>query len=145
MVQKPRLHACMEPMAPSGFIAASMESPVTEIQDFDRVVQNYRPRIFRFVLASVRDRDAAETLTQDCFWNAYRNRNSFRGDCSLNTWLMQIAVNAVRKSARNRRLQFWRQLQHSAVDPSVIGDRLPGRTISPEASTLVNEQIRAVW
>jgi RNA polymerase sigma-70 factor, ECF subfamily len=135
----------MEPTATSGFIASSVESPLTEIQDFDRVMQNYWPRVLRFVMASVRDRDAAETLTQDCFWNAYRSRHTFRGESSLNTWLMQIAVNAVRKSARNRRLQFWRQVQHAAVDPSIISDRLPDRGISPEAKTLVNEQLRAVW
>jgi RNA polymerase sigma-70 factor (ECF subfamily) len=58
---------------------------------------------------------------------------------------MQIAVNAVRKSARNRRLQFWRQVQHSAVDPSIIGDQLPDRGISPETSTLIREQVQAVW
>jgi RNA polymerase sigma-70 factor, ECF subfamily len=145
MTEKGPLYGCMEPTATFGFIASGMESPTTEIQDFDRVMQVYWPRVLRFVMASVRDRDAAETLTQECFWSAYRNRNSFRGDSSLNTWLMQIAVNAVRKSARNRRLQFWRQLQHSAVDPAVIGDWLPDRNISPEASTLVNEQVRAVW
>jgi RNA polymerase sigma-70 factor (ECF subfamily) len=135
----------MEPTATLGFIASGMESPLTEIQDFDRVMQLYWPRVLRFIMASVRDRDAAETLTQDCFWSAYRNRQSFRGDSSLNTWLMQIAVNAVRKSARNRRLQFWRQVQHSAVDPSIIGDQLPDRGISPETSTLIREQVQAVW
>jgi len=122
-----------------------METPVAEIQDFDRVMQLYWPRVLRFVMASVRDRDIAETLTQDCFWNAYRYRNSFRGDSSLNTWLMQIALNGVRKYVRNRRLQFWRQLQHSAVDSSSIGNWLSDGKISPEARTLVDEQVRSVW
>ena len=139
------LYGYMEPTATSGFIAASMENPVTEIQDFDRVVQFYWPRILRFVMASVRDRDVAETLTQDCFWNAYRNRKAFRGDSSLHTWLMRIAVNSVRKFARNRRLQFWRQAERSALDAATIGDWLPGREISPEARALINEQVQAVW
>jgi RNA polymerase sigma-70 factor (ECF subfamily) len=125
--------------------ASGMEGPIAEIQDFDRVMQLYWPRILRFVMASVRDRDIAETLTQDCFWSAYRSRNAFRGDSSLNTWLMQIAVNAVRKFYRNRKLQFWRQVEHTAVDSSVISDRLPGREISPETRTLIHEQVRAVW
>src|SRR4030095_12809333 len=131
------LYGCMEPTATSGFIATRVDSPVTEIQDFDRVVQFYWPRVLRFVMASVRDRDVAETLTQDCFWNAYRYRNSFRGESSLNTWLMQIALNGVRKFVRNRRLQFWRQVQRSAVDSTEIGNWLPDQSISPEARTLV--------
>jgi RNA polymerase sigma-70 factor (ECF subfamily) len=135
----------MEPTITSGFIVTSVENPVTEIQDFDRVVQFYWPRILRFVMASVRDRDVAETLTQDCFWNAYRNRKAFRGDSSLHTWLMRIAVNSVRKFARNRRLQFWRQAERSALDAATVRDWLPDRRITQEARALLNEQVHAVW
>ena len=135
----------MEPTVTSGFIAASLDDAVTELEDFDRVVQFYWPRIFRFTLASVRDRDIAETLTQDCFWNAYRARRTFRGDSTLQTWLMRIAVNSVRKYLRNRRLQFWRQVQHNAVQAAAIGEWMPDRKISPEAATLINEQMSAVW
>src|SRR5688572_8186835 len=104
MTGKKPLYGCMEPTTTFGFVASgrsSMDSPTVEIQDFDRVMQIYWPRVLRFVMASVRDRDVAETLTQDCFWNAYRNRNGFRGDSSVNTWLMRIAVNGVRKFLRN--------------------------------------------
>jgi len=145
MSAKRPLLSCMEPTTTFGFIASGMESPLTEIQDFDRVMQVYWPRVLRFVMASVRDRDAAETLTQDCFWNAYKYRDSFRGESSLNTWLMQIALNGVRKFIRNRRLQFWRQVQRSAVDSAEMGNWLPDKTISPEARALVDEKVRTVW
>lgn len=135
----------MEPTTAFGLIASGMDSPVTEIQNFDRVMQIYWPRVLRFIIASVRDRETAENLTQDCFWSAYKSRKSFRGDSSLNTWLMRIAVNAVRKHLRSRRLQFWKQLQNSAIDPSAICEVLPCRTMSPETKTLIEEQVRAVW
>jgi RNA polymerase sigma-70 factor (ECF subfamily) len=135
----------MERIAASGFIAASMENPVTEIDNFDRVVEQYWPRILRFILASVHDADTAETLTQDCFWNAYRNRKSFRGDSTLNTWLMRIAVNLVRDFARNRRLQFWKKAQRTGIDSSAAREWLPDRSLSPEQRAAVNEQVRAVW
>jgi len=135
----------MAPSITTTLISTTLENPVTEIQDFDRVVQFYWARVLRFILASVRDRDVAETLTQDCFWNAYRSRNSFRGDATLHTWLMRIAINSVRKHLRNRRLQFWRQVQHSALPPAEVGDWLPDRNISPEGAALVQEQVRTVW
>src|SRR5262245_31545264 len=135
----------MEPTATSGFIAASMENPATEMQDFDRVVEQYWPRILRFILASVRDADTADSLAQDCFWNAYKKRTTFRGECSLNTWLMQIAINLVRDHTRNRRFQFWRKAQRSALDSASAGDWLADRASSPEQRTAVNEQVRAVW
>src|SRR5437867_5862158 len=84
-------------------------------------LEQYRTRVLRFLFASVRDMDLAQTLTQDCFWNAYRSRRAFRGDCSVNTWLMRIAVNLVRNQARSRRLQFWKNAQR--FDNGEIHDR----------------------
>jgi RNA polymerase sigma-70 factor (ECF subfamily) len=135
----------MDQTAASELIAASMAGPAVELQDFDRVVQLYWPRVFRFVLASVRDRDTAQTLTQDCFWRAYRNRNRFRGDSSVNTWLMHIAVNLIRDFSRNRRLQFWRRTLSSSVDARMISDCIAHRDLSPEKTALVKEQVEAVW
>ena len=134
----------MEPNATASLIA-NEDDPVREIQDFEKVVQHYWPRMLRFLLAAVRDPDVAETLTQDCFLKAYRNRMAFRGDSSLNTWLMSIAVNLVRDHARNRRFQFWRKTQHTAVDSDLIGERLPDHNVSPEKRALINEEVQAVW
>ena len=44
----------------------------------DALVRAHRPRILRFLLASLRDREAAENLTQDCFVRAYKARAHFR-------------------------------------------------------------------
>jgi len=135
----------MEPTATAEVIPAVIVDPVQEIQDFDRVVARYWPRILRFVLAAVHDSDIAETLTQDCFWKAYRNRGAFRGESSLNTWLMRIAVNLVRDHARSRRFQFWKNAKQDAVDSDTTHEWLPDRSISPEQRASVNEQVQAVW
>jgi RNA polymerase sigma-70 factor (ECF subfamily) len=132
----------MKPSTTSGFIAVSMKNPVVEIEDIDLLVRQYRTRVLRFVFASVRDMDLAETLTQDCFWKAYRNRKTFRGDCSVNTWLMRIAVNLVRDHTRSRRFQFWRKAPR--VDCAEIRD-WPDRTVSPDERAAVLEQLQAVW
>jgi RNA polymerase sigma-70 factor (ECF subfamily) len=132
----------MKPTATTGFIAARMENPALEIEDFERLVQLYRTRVLRFVFASVRDMDLAETLTQDCFWRAYRNRQSFRGDCSVHTWLIKIAVNLVRDHTRTRRFQFWKKAQR--VQNEEIR-HWPDRGISPEERASVNERVQAVW
>jgi RNA polymerase sigma-70 factor (ECF subfamily) len=132
----------MKQAATSGFIAMRMENPALEIEDFEQFVARYRARVLRFVFASVRDWDLAETLTQDCFWKAYKHRNAFRGDCSTTTWLMRIAINLVRDHARNRRFQFWKKAEH--VQNEEIHN-WPDRSISPEARASVNEQVQAVW
>ena len=116
-----------------------------EAEDFDSVVSLYRPRIFRFALASLRDRDDADTVTQDCFLRAYQARERFRRDCSLETWLMQIAVNLVRDRVRNQRLQFWKRSQRDSISPEEMANALHNKECSPEQQILLNEQVRGVW
>src|ERR1700679_4246021 len=119
----------MESAATTSMLAPTMENSSGEITDFDGVVRLYWPRIFRFALASLRDRDAAQTVAQDCFLKAWRGRARFRGEASLNTWLMRIAVNRVRDYARNQRLRFWRKAALYPVDADVVGRWIPDTRI----------------
>ncbi|HXQ98566.1 MAG TPA: sigma-70 family RNA polymerase sigma factor [Candidatus Limnocylindrales bacterium] len=114
-------------------------------QDFEALVRLYRPRVFRFALASLRDVDAAETVTQDCFLRAYQARRRFRQDCGVHTWLMQIAVNLIRDVIRNRRFQFWRRASRTAKPVDAAGHALADRARSPEAQALIQERVAAVW
>ncbi len=94
-------------------------------QEFARIVETRRPQIFRFLLASLRDVDLAETLTQECFLKAHRNWSHFRGDSSAMTWLMRIAINLQKDYWRNRRIQFWRHTRTNAVDLDEASEWLP--------------------
>ena len=132
----------MKTSTTSGLVALRMENPALEFEDFDRVVKQYRTRVLRFLLASLGDTDLAESLTQDCFWNAYKSRRAFRGDCSVNTWLMRIAVNLVRNQVRTRRFQFWKKAQRINCDEI---HHWVDRSISPEERAWVNEQVQAIW
>src|SRR5262249_34599 len=114
--------------ATPGFIPISMENPALQIEDFERFVEQYRARVLRFLFASVGDMDWGERVREECFGKAYRHRNAFRGECSVNTWLIRIAVNLVRDHARNRRLQFWRKVER--VDHEEIHE-WPDRSSSP--------------
>jgi RNA polymerase sigma-70 factor (ECF subfamily) len=114
-------------------------------QDFATVVNNHRAQIFRFLLASTRDVDLAETLTQDCFLKAHQNWSSFRGESSAMTWLMRIAINLQKDHWRNRRLQFWRQTRTNSVDAEEAGDWLASGERTPEQKMLAREQVSNVW
>jgi len=118
---------------------------VLELADFDEVVRLYRPRIFRFLMASLADRDVAESLTQDCFFKAYNARHQFRGDASLGTWLTRIALNLVRDHLRSRRMRFWQRTRDTALDIVDIGDWVPDGASSPEAVVLQQERVREIW
>jgi RNA polymerase sigma-70 factor (ECF subfamily) len=124
----------------------NMESAAaTTAEEFARIVQSHRPQIFRFLLASTRDVDLAETLTQDCFLKAHRNWASFRGESTAMTWLMRIAINLQKDHWRNRRMQFWRKTQTNSVDLDEASEWLPSNESSIEQKLLAREQVGHVW
>jgi RNA polymerase sigma-70 factor, ECF subfamily len=120
-------------------------TPARPPDDFDALVRQHRPRIFRFILASLRDRESAENLTQDCFVRAYQARHQFRGASSFGTWLMQIAANLVRNHEGSGRLKFWRRTLRPDVDLAAASDWVPDQQMSPEAIAMAKQQVEAIW
>jgi RNA polymerase sigma-70 factor, ECF subfamily len=114
-------------------------------QEFSHIVESHRPQIFRFLLASLRDVDLAETLTQECFLKAHRNWSRFRGDSSPMTWLMRIAINLQKDHWRNRRMQFWRSTRTNAIDLDEASEWLPSGERTAEQRILAKEQVAQVW
>src|SRR5580700_3334728 len=135
----------MEEIAGNALTIEKKEQAVLELTDFDEVVRVYRPRILRFLLSSLTDRDAAETLTQECFLKAWNARHQFRGDSSLSTWLTRIAVNLMRDHLRSRSLRFWQKTRGAALDVMDISDWIPDGRSSPESVTLARNQVAAMW
>jgi len=109
-------------MATMTTVLESMGKPLAAAPEleFAEVAGRYRPQIFRFLLASLRDPDAAETLTQDCLLKAHRNWASFRGESSVMTWLLRI-------------------------DADDAGQWLPSGESSPEQQAVAKDQVRLVW
>jgi RNA polymerase sigma-70 factor (ECF subfamily) len=121
------------------------QASATPLDDMDSIVATYEQRIFRFHLVSIRDRDVAQTLTQDTFVRAWSARSSFRGDCSILTWLMRIALNLVRDHTRTDRFRFWKRVSDTAVDVSDISSHVPHRDSSLESRLIASEQMTLVW
>jgi RNA polymerase sigma-70 factor (ECF subfamily) len=114
-------------------------------EDLDSMVALYEVRIFRFLLASVRDRDLAQTMTQETFFRAWNARESFRGDCAPATWLTRIAVNLVRDHTRTGRFKFWKKASETAVEASEVSDHLPHHTSSAESALIARQQLESIW
>lgn len=129
----------------SGQAVVAGETRADDLEDFDSLVRLHRPRIFRFLLASLRNRETAENLTQDCFVRAYQARHQFRGASSIGTWFMQIAANLVRHHESSSRLKFWRRNLQSDTEVGDVGSAVPDQQKSPEELALIQEQVQAIW
>lgn len=135
----------MQQTISSPLMAGIEEAGPAIFEDFASVMELHRLKVFRFALASLRDRDAAQTVTQDCFLKAHESWGGFRRECSVETWLMRIAVNLVRDRLRSRRFRFWRRVQQTAMPVEAAGDCFRDGEISPETRVLLGERVAAVW
>ncbi len=115
-------------------------------EEFDYIVRSHQRRVFRVLFSLARDRDVADNLTQECFLRAYQKRATFRGDASVETWLIRIAINLARDHARNRRLAFWRSLLQWTFPPEAAGEKIDLSDGGPsvERALLAREQLAAV-
>ncbi|HLE36076.1 MAG TPA: sigma-70 family RNA polymerase sigma factor [Candidatus Acidoferrales bacterium] len=138
--------------------AAEAATQGIAVAEFDELVRLHQRRIYRVLLGLVRDTDAADTLTQECFLRAYRHRRRFRGESSVGTWLVRIAVNLARDHGRSRKNAFWRRLfsgsrkdsreatlsahGESAMDEAAA---LAAPQATPERELAARQELDAVW
>lgn len=88
------------------------------LAELESLVPRLRRPVFRLLLAELADRDLAETLTQECFLRACRARHRFRGEGSVDGWILRIAANLARDHRKNRGQSFWRRLLRLDAEPA---------------------------
>lgn len=125
----------------SNFLTVSAQDE----HEFERVVSSHRHRIHAFLLASSRDPDLADILTQECFLKAYRNWSTFRGEAHVSTWLTRIAINLQKDYWRNRRIQFWHRTRVNSLDGDDFLQYIPVTNETPEGSLIAKEQVSLIW
>jgi RNA polymerase sigma-70 factor (ECF subfamily) len=129
---------------PVELIALSGEHRISELENIDALIRLYKAKVFRFVAFSVADRDAADSITQDCFLKAHLTRHQFRGDCSISTWLMRIAFNLVRDHTKSQKFRFWKNAAATAIDAQDVSQHLASGTSSAEAQVIARERVEIV-
>ena len=73
--------------------------------DFEKVFQEHKDFIYKYLFKLCRDTDLAEELTQETFFRAYMNVSSLRDESKIPIWLCQIAKNTyfVQYNAQKKR------------------------------------------
>ena len=61
--------------------------------NFEDMYQRFFKDVYLFVFSLSKDRQIAEDITQETFFKALKEIKHFRGDCSVKSWLCQIAKN----------------------------------------------------
>lgn len=61
--------------------------------EFEHIYNQYFREVYSFVLLLSRNEKIAEEITQETFFKALKNIDTFKGNCKLSVWLCQIAKN----------------------------------------------------
>jgi RNA polymerase sigma-70 factor, ECF subfamily len=91
----------------------------------------FRRKVFGLAYSFLRDRDAAEDVTQEVFIKVWRALPGFDGRASMSTWIYTIARNASLSALRARRPQS------SLSDPQVM-EAVESTNAVPSADVVVD-------
>ena len=76
--------------------------------DLERIYREYFTIVYCYILSLSKDATVAEDITQETFFRAMKKLDEFRGDSSVETWLIQIAkrlyYNYADKSSRRKQI-----------------------------------------
>jgi len=67
------------------------------------LTRRYNQRLFRIARGILRDDAAAEDVVQETYIRVFTHAEQFRGDSSVGTWLVRIAINLALGRIRSRR------------------------------------------
>lgn len=79
---------------------------------FNAIMDEYQQPIYYYIIRMVGDQTDAEDLTQETFVKAYTEREKFRGDASIKTWLYRIASNLAKNHLRWRSVRNFLSLDN---------------------------------
>src|SRR5690349_13926066 len=90
------------PMSQLPMIVASGADDVagSELDALEQLYRRYRGPVQHYLYQLCGSLDQAEELTQETFIRAHTGLLTFRGDCSVATWLFRIARNLYLNSLR---------------------------------------------
>jgi RNA polymerase sigma factor (sigma-70 family) len=91
---------------------------------FKALVKEHQSRVYHHAMQILRNREEAEDVCQETFIQVYESIKSFKGQSSLSTWIIRIAINKalekLRKEKRRNQLReilpWWMPEESKSID-----------------------------
>ena len=93
-------------------------------EQLEQLMEEYGTQLLRMCAVYLHDDNLAQDAVQDTFMKVYRYLPTFRGECSMKSWLMGIAINTCR--------DYHRTAWFRHIDSRVDTETLP-ETPAPDA------------
>lgn len=88
-------------------------------------IEQYRPRIIRYIRYLIHDPSEAEDLAQETFIRAYRQQRTLRDPAALESWLYRIATHICIDRPRQRAKTRARQADSPVQDLPIVDHARP--------------------
>lgn len=92
--------------------------------DFEEIYTREFPGVYKYLFALCGEQTLAEELTQETFYRAIQNIETFRGTCKLSVWLCQIGKNLylsqMRREQCRRQLSKIDQVPHPGPEDALL-------------------------
>jgi RNA polymerase sigma-70 factor (ECF subfamily) len=111
---------------------------------FEAIYRDWRGHVYRWALRIVRNRHAAEDVTAEAFWRAYRSRATFDLARDFGAWMRRIATNAAIDRLQEARRDAGR---HVPLEFDVAAEQRPSGEIREEVAAAIarlSPKLRAV-
>lgn len=102
--------------------------------DFEDIYERFFKDVYLFVLAMSGDPSLAEDITQETFFKALKEVDKFKGNCSVKSWLCQIAKNLYIDDVRRKK-------RFESVKKSLAGERRAEESSAESEAVRRNEAL----
>ena len=110
------------------------------MESFEAVYEELFPQVYRYLLVLCGDRDLAEELAQETFFQAIQHIDSFRGDCKLYVWLCQIGKRKYLAGLRRQK----RSGEMPDLERQPSPDQLEERLLDRESAKELHRRLHAL-
>ena len=87
--------------------------------DFEEIYRKYFKDVYLYMLAVARDSDMAEEITQETFFKAMKEIKNFKGNCSVKSWICQIARNLYIDQMRKKKIFSLDEVKEAAANTDI--------------------------
>lgn len=100
-------------------------------RELEKVYQQYYQQVFSFLFRLSGSAEAAEEMTSETFFLAFRSLRMYDGECDFFTWLCVIAKNVFFRALKKSKLEFF-TLDVYVLDLAAALNEEPGRQLTKD-------------
>ena len=115
LAEQPRVQVSVEPDPDAALVASARNGDRAALE---AIYRKYVRRVYNLVYRMVSDRQVTEDVTQEVFYQVYRNLAMFSGHSRFYTWLFRVATNVALAQGRRMHRHTSRQVPYEDWHPS---------------------------